>query len=206
MNAHKLDETIIEFETEVNKLKSVNESYEKLEETAKEIGSILEISNKNNAGIYQVNQDVDNLIIEFKNTQKNISTNIAHMNSLFEEKLDTFKESNKESYLELSKFHSSELDILRKANRESYLELEKLLNSKLELIQSNIEVEIRNGNQKLDDKLESHLDIKFIKFNESMNVKLTSLENSLTKQNNIMTAFIILVLLAAMIYFNIISQ
>lgn len=206
MDAIKLENTIKEFESEVEKMKSVNALYEKIDGTYKQIEYDVDLYKKNNQEILNIKNKITKVLLNYEGFQKsivdfnqdlknNITKGIEALklkNSECENNIakgiETLKLENSEynkntikNIVKLDFDYNNRITDLRKENRESYQELEKLLSSKLERIKSDIEVIIRDGNINIERAIGTQFDIKFIQFNELITKNFEIIENKINR-------------------------
>lgn len=162
MDAYKLDETIKEFESEVGKIKSVNEMYTKIDNTYKQILYDVDLYKRNNEEILKIKEKIEGILLNYEDFQGKIINFNQSLKESTEKGVEVLKLENiqlNKNILEnidklYSEYNNRILDV-RKENRESYQELEKLISSKLERIKSDIEVSIRDGNINIEREIVS---------------------------------------------------
>lgn len=185
MDPYKLDEVIKEFETEVEKIKSVNEIYAMLDITHKEIIYNADLYKNNIDETLEIKNKLENALIDYEGyLKKFMEFNNSIKESLGKEiasiKLENieFNTNILEKIEKLDSSYDKKFFEIKKENRELYQELEKLLSSKLERIKSDIEVNIRDGNINLEMGIGTQFDLKFIQFNELVVKKYDQVQKS----------------------------
>lgn len=185
MDPYKLDEVIKEFETEVEKIKSVNEIYAMLDITHKEIIYNADLYKNNIDETLEIKNKLENALINYEGyLKKFMEFNNSIKESLGKEiasiKLENieFNTNILEKIEKLDSSYDKKFFEIKKENRELYQELEKLLSSKLERIKSDIEVNIRDGNINLEMGIGTQFDLKFIQFNELVVKKYDQVQKS----------------------------
>lgn len=188
MEPYKLDETIKEFESEIEKIKSINEMYTKLEITHKEIIDTADLYRNNKEETLEINNKLENILINYEESQRKFIDLNNGMKENLEKEIAAIKSENKqfndnvlEKIDKLDAAYDKRFFEVKKENRELYQELEKLLSSKLERIKSDIEVNIRDGNSNLERLIGSQFDLKFIQFNELVVKKIEQVEKKMSR-------------------------
>ena len=145
MDAHKLDETIKEFESEVEKLKSVNEMYSKIEDVYKQIIYNVELYQNNNEELLSMKNELESIVKNYEKFQEKIEGLNRSIKESLEKDIASLRSENTqfnmgiiEGIEKLDGVYDKKLSEIRKENREIYNELENLLSSKLERIKSEI--------------------------------------------------------------------
>ena len=188
MDAIKLENTIKEFESEVEKMKSVNALYEKIDGTYKQIEYDVDLYKKNNQEILNIKNKITKVLLNYEGFQKSIVDFNQDLKNNITKGIEALKLENTEynkntikNIVKLAFDYNKRIADLRKENRESYQELEKLLSSKLERIKSDIEVIIRDGNINIERAIGTQFDIKFIQFNELITKNFEIIENKINR-------------------------
>ena len=212
MDAYKLDETIKEFESEVGKIKSVNEMYTKIDNTYKQILYDVDLYKRNNEEILKIKEKLEGILLNYEDFQGKIINFNQSLKESTEKGVEVLKleniQLNKNIMENIDKLYSEYnnriLDV-RKENRESYQELEKLISSKLERIKSDIEVSIRDGNINIEREIGTQFDLKFIQFNELITNKFEQIDRKISKMF-MFSGGIIALLIIDIIFTNLINK
>jgi hypothetical protein len=188
MEPYKLDETIKEFEIEVEKIKSVNEMYEKLDITHKEIIESADIYRNISEEVLEIQNKLENILMNYEESQRKFMEFNNEIKENLEKEIAALKLENInfnkdiiENIEKLDEAYDKRFFEMRRENRESYQELEKLLASKLERTKSDIEVSIRDGNVNLERVIGNQFDLKFIQFNELVVKKFEQIEKKTSR-------------------------
>ncbi|MDD3322181.1 MAG: hypothetical protein PHS59_12140 [Paludibacter sp.] len=208
MDAYELDETIKEFESEVGKLKSVNDMYAKIENTNKQIIYNADLYKKNNEEIFSIKKQLESTLLNYRDFQGKLMDFNNTLKENLEKEIEALRAENAqlnkniiENIEKLDASYNKKFFDVRKENRESYQELEKLLSSKLERIKSDIEVSIRDGNVNIERVIGTQFDMKFIQFNELISKKFEQTEKKLSRLFMFSGGILVLVLIDIIINF-----
>ena len=208
MDAYKLDETIKEFESEIEKLKSANEIYTKLDITHKEIIDTADLYKNNNEEVLEVKNKLENILINYEESQRKfmdfnncIKENMEKEIALFKLENIQFNGDVLEKIESQDAVYDKRFFEIRKENRELYQELEKLLSSKLDRVKSDIEVTMRDGNVNLERQIGNQFDLKFIQFNELIVKKFEQQEKKMSKVLMFSGSIFLLVAINIIIHF-----
>jgi hypothetical protein len=129
IDVDKLDDSIVEFEEEVKKIKKINEITDELKENKKKISKIIENSDKQ----------------------------LEKMSDYIEDRLKSSEKEIKEIKGNIEKTLSNEFEKILKSNRDTFYEIEKSVFSKIERFNSDIEVKIRDGNKQIQKDIENEI-------------------------------------------------
>jgi len=113
-NLQKFNDTIKEFDNEVEKLKAVSDAYQKLES--------LTVAYKEISKQFDQNSKALDIINELQKAQQEKVT----------KSLNDLENSNQQNKSELSKLLEEKTDLIRKENKEFYKDIESTIKSKLD--------------------------------------------------------------------------
>ncbi|MBG0765794.1 MAG: hypothetical protein H0S78_13145 [Tissierellales bacterium] len=156
IDVDKLDDSIVEFEEEVKKIKKINEITDELKENKKKISKIIENSDKQLEKMSDYNKKILDIEDRLKSSEKEI----------------------KEIKGNIEKTLSNEFEKILKSNRDTFYEIEKSVFSKIERFNSDIEVKIRDGNKQIQKDIENEI----INSKKERKAELKELFENLTDQ------------------------
>lgn len=182
MDAYKLDETIKGFESEVEKLKSVNELYKRIDETYKQIVFDIELFKKNNQEILNLNNRFEGFLGNFDEFQGKIANSNQTVKESIEDALLTLKSEN----VELNRNIIEKTETLNQTVKESIedglasiksenLELNRNIMEKIDRLNEDYDkrfFELRKENRELYQELEKLLSSKLDRTKSDIEVSI----------------------------------
>ncbi len=193
-NLQKFDETLKDFNFEVDKLKAVSGAYEKLQ------------------SLIVANGEINKLFVENSNMLSEINELQKEKQELFEKVLADIISSNAKNKEELAYLIETKTDLIRKENKEFYRELESTIKIRLDDNKSQIKQLIENERVQIKQLFENELAKNTKEINQFIESEINKQTFSLLKNQSIIKisvwiiGFITILLASYPVYKNLIRQ
>lgn len=178
MDPYKLDETIRTLEEEVDKVKSINEMYERLDATSKQVVQYASQHVHNDEDLLKIKEQLNAIQEKYQEVEEQIVFLHTLLKESVVEGITTIRAEGRDQYRHtmttikrLDEDHHKRILELNSENREFYIELENVLSSKLERVKSDMEAIVRDGNITVERIVSNQFVLKFNQFNELLGIK-----------------------------------